>query len=389
MKSLPQRIFQLIYLSTSLILLHNTAIAKSLPDPFFTFFEKSRYLRLNLSSLRKGDSQVKQLRNFIIQKQADPTYSNQDLFTVAYLFAIEENFQSAFHYAKQIEPGSTLSAMAHCFILYFWTQSDEPLHESQSAISAYKNVLLTQIYRLPSDMNQELVSTLDHLTLLELSKTEPADITPYFVMQAMETFHAAKVSTKAKGQLLLDLHTRLQNQPENVKRLFYHELQQNFSTIQEIKKIIPASMQTEKDPEMQVQQEEQAQAILEQAQVSLKNKDKQQALAHWQELFHYYPHTQSHKKALQNIRTFLRNEFANQTDVNPILESLKKLPPEILYSEGRYLWNAQKNETALALFEAFVQSYSYHTKAPNVHYIIASIYESWNQFDQALLYYKK
>lgn len=389
MKSRKHRFLSLTTVFLSLILLHNPTIAKPGNNGFFTHFEGQRYLQVDLSSLKKGHDQVQRVIDHVQKGLTSSKFKNHDHFILSYLYALQENFEASSNHQRKIDPQSLSSLLAQYYWLHFWVRSTKPEQESQHNIKLKKHQLQDIQMQLPKALNPSIEATIDLFSLIELSKTDASQISIHFIDQTIQSFRFAKVSDRAKVDLLLQIHRRIQKKPTALKNAFYNHVRAHFDGFSKIRTILPPATQSTEEIKANKGKEEKAKQILEKAKHQLENNQKALAIQSWSRIFHNYPDTQSYQSAMKQVRAFLKKERKKSDSLDAFIPELTLFPPDTLYTEGRHLWNVGENMTAFKMFLQFVENYSFHEKAPNAHYILARIYENWGEFDKARVYYEK
>jgi TolA-binding protein len=130
-----------------------------------------------------------------------------------------------------------------------------------------------------------------------------------------------------------------------------------------------------------------AQAMLSEAKEMIKKNDLKSGLQKLMSIIVKFPGSYTSETAKQDIVAMIKNEVKWKRQTTAFNDDLKKLPPDMLFSLAKYLWNQDYNMTAYSMYTTMVEKYSYHEKTPESYYSIARMHEDWSEWPKAIKFY--
>jgi|GEM_PF-4083435 len=368
------------------ILIDIQAFAKKPDQRFFVYDASQRYLKTDLNKLSRGSSAARDLRNILNQRKFDKHHKNQNLFILGYLEAFEGAFQKSAQIISKIDHDSPEYAMAQTYWHLFWGQSWQTKLISRRTLDQHHRKLSKLKHFIPTSFNQQFQKAVDLMKLLSLIQAPHSDIQPFFLDQLVISFSQASVSQTQKTKLLSTFHGSVSKKsPDHVVYL-ESLLQEHFPKHPKIQKNLPPQKDSKTIP---LADQNNAKAILDQAALAKKNDDDVLAIEYWTQLLKTYSGTQSYDKAKAELRLAIKRHLNKDLPLAMLLPALKKLPPDMLYSEGRYLWNRSHNDIARDMFLVFIEHFGFHPKAPNAYYILGSINETQKLYAQSRNFFEQ
>ncbi|MCB0272512.1 MAG: transglycosylase SLT domain-containing protein [Bdellovibrionales bacterium] len=375
-------------LSVTLILLQTHVFAKTLEEGFFTTFGGHRYITVDLSTIKAQDPLGLTLTQNIPNSSPNKSDLSQNQFILSYVHAIRNEWEQAQKYADLIPKENQIYALAQYYVIHFLVRSDKLRQESGTQVIQHQDHLRLVMFQLPKALNYDVLVTSELLEMYRFIKVEKEQITNHFIDQLFNHLQSGKIPTKTKIQSILDMHKRILPLGGNIQNHFNHYLQTQYNSHSEIQKIFTDSLPS-KESKQETPFEKTASSKLEKAKNEASQGQYPSAIQTFVDIFSHYTETQTYEKAQTEFRNLLKRLTAQPSTLESLIVHLQKLPPDLLYSEGRFLWNQDENKVSKALFEAFKGQYDFHSSASNVYYMLARMHENELEFEKSRQTYQE
>ncbi len=392
----------LIY-SILLIFSHVTTILaaeKASLTPLLTYSGNLRVLNIDLETLTAKEPMIEQLSK-IIEKdlKAHPEYVNENHFILGYLDQLQNNDQSAHeHFLKVSETNPLYGSMLFFDGISLRKLGLKENNDSQEKLCKSSTDTLERVKELaPSyfankQSKEMMLSTVCYFNAVVAQGTLTTQDEQWF--QNTLKSSSGIIEQPKREQLYFQYLDTLKQKNSKQSTQAYLEFgftlfPKNARLTEEAKTLgmtIPQGKEALTKDEI-AKTEVSAQALYQEARDLQTKNELKSALQKWMEIITKYPGSYTGENSKQDIISMIKNEVKWKRPTTAFNDDLKKLPPDMIFSLAKYLWNQDYNMTAYSLYMTLIESYPFSEDTPESYYSVARMHEDWSEWPKAIKYY--